>query len=152
MKLEILLKDSKYRSGERLPRWLAPRERYSLQIRSLRTILGMTQEQLARRSSLAPRMIRRLESETGDPQLSTLMKTAAGLECELVIRFVPKKPLTATLRERARRKATRIVAQSKGTAAMEEQQPQEKYVKHQIAEMTEDLIDHRPSFLWDDET
>lgn len=114
--------------------------------------MGMTQEQLARRSSLASRMIRRLESETGDPQLSTLMKTAAGLECELVIRFVPKRPLAATLRERARKKATQIIAQSKGTAAMEEQQPREKYVKHQIAEMTEDLIDHRPSLLWDDET
>lgn len=151
MRLEVLLKDSKYRSLSRLPEWLATKERYSSQIRSLRTILGMTQEQLAKRSDVDPRMIRRLEAGDGDPQLSTLMKTAAGLECELVVRFVPKRPLAVTLRERARRKATQIVAQSKGTAAIEEQQPQAKYVRHQIAEMTEDLMDHRPSLLWDDE-
>jgi predicted DNA-binding mobile mystery protein A len=152
MKLEILLKDSKYKSLERLPEWLATKESYASQIRSLRSILGMTQDQLAKRSLQAPRMIRRLESEAGDPQLSTLIKTAAGLECELVIRFVPKKPLASTLSQRAVKKATQIVAQSKGTAAIEEQQPQEKYVKHQIAEMARDLMDRRRSLLWDDET
>ncbi len=152
MRLEILLKDNKYRSLSRLPHWLALKEKYASQIRSLRTILGMTQEQLAKRSSQNPRMIRRLESEAGDPQLSTLMKTAAGLECDLVIRLVPKKPLPITLRERALRKATQIITQSKGTAAIEEQQPQEKYIKHQINEMTQELMDHKKSLLWDDET
>lgn len=126
------------------------KELYSAQIRALRKILGMTQQQLARRSGLAPRMVRRLESDDGDPQLSTLVKTAAGLECELVIRFIPKKPLSTTLRERAFKKAERIIAQSKGTAALEEQQPQEKYVKHQIAEMAAGILNHHPSLLWDD--
>lgn len=150
MKLQILLKDSKYRSLERLPGWLAPTERYFSQIRSLRKILGMTQAQLGKRSSQDARVIRRLESDDVDPQLSTLMKTASGLGCELVIRFIPKKPIVATLRERAVKKATQIVTQSKGTAAIEEQQPQEKYVKQQIAEMAENLMDRRRSLLWED--
>lgn len=150
MKLEILLKDSKFRSLERLPAWLLPAERYSAQIRSLRKILGMTQAQLGKRSSQDGRSIRRLETEDADPQVSTLMKTADGLGCELVIRFVPKKPLATTLHERAVKKATQIVTQSKGTAAIEEQQPQEKYVKQQIAELAEELMDRKRTLLWED--
>lgn len=150
MKLEILLKDSKFRSLERLPSWLSPTERYAAQIRSLRKILGMTQAQLGKRSSQDGRSIRRIESGDADPQISTLMKTATGLECELVIRFVPRRPLVVTLRERAVRKATQIVRQSKGTAAIEEQQPQEKYVKQQISELAEELMNRRRSLLWED--
>lgn len=150
VKLDLLFKDAQFKSVKRLPDWLAKGEPFYAQIRKLRTTLGMTQEQLARRASQNSRMIRRLESDGADPQLSTLQKTAKGLECELIVRLVPREPIVKLLRNRARRKAERIVRLSKGTAAMEEQEPQDKYVKIEIDRIVEELLDKRRRSLWED--
>ena len=143
------IKQEIYKSVDKLPDWLTQEHDYSTQIRSLRLFLGMTQEQLASRASQNSRLIRRLESGTVDPRLSTLKKTAEGLECELIVRFVPKKPLIALLRQKAEQKAKEIVRLSKGTAAMENQEPQNKYIKHQIEELIEELINKKLSLLWE---
>lgn len=139
----------RYKSMEQLPEWLHSAELYSEQIRSLRNLLGMTQEQLAKRALQVPRLIRHLEAGDVDPQLSTLMKTAQGLECELVIRFVPKKSVSKLLKERAQKKAKKMVQLSKGTAAMEEQQPKNSIVQLQINELVNELL-KKPSLLWED--
>jgi predicted DNA-binding mobile mystery protein A len=150
MKLEYLFKNNLFQSVNRLPEWLRKTKDYSWQIHTLRTTLGMTQEQLGRRASQDGRLIRLLESGKGDPQLSTLKKTANGLECDLIIRFVPRKPILKLMRERAEKKAKQIIQLSKGSAALEEQEPEEKYIKHQIKERVEELIDKKPSLLWED--
>lgn len=147
--IDTLLKDNHYKSVEQLPEWLRSAEIYSKQIRSLRSHLGMTQEQLAKRASQAPRLIRHLEAGDVDPQLSTLAKTAQGLECELVIRFVPKKLISKLLKERAKQKAAKMVQLSKGTAAMEEQQPKNFLIEIQMNELVNKLL-QKPSLLWDD--
>ncbi|MBI4208500.1 MAG: helix-turn-helix domain-containing protein [Deltaproteobacteria bacterium] len=110
----------------------------------------MTQAQLAKRASQNPRLIRRLESGEVDPRLSTLMKTAEGLECKLVVRFVPKQPVVKLLRQRAEKKAEQIVELSKGTAAMEEQEPKDVIVQFQKTAIAEELIDKKRSLLWED--
>lgn len=144
-----MLKDNRYHSVEQLPEWLRNAERYSKQIRSLRNFLGMTQEQLAKRASQSPRLIRHLEAGDVDPQLSTLEKTAQGLECELVIRFVPKKWISKLLKERAQQKAEKLVQLSTGTAAMEGQQPKNFLIQIQINELVAKLL-KKPSLIWDD--
>src|SRR3989344_3009688 len=106
--LETIFKNGRYQSVEQLPEWLRSAELYSKQIRSLRNLLGMTQEQLAKRALQDPRLIRHLEAGDVDPQLSTLVKTAQGLECELVIRFVPKQLISKLLKERAKQKAAKM--------------------------------------------
>jgi predicted DNA-binding mobile mystery protein A len=150
MKIESLFKDKEFQSVDRLPDWIRQGKDYSTQIRSLRSTLGMSQEQLGKRSSQSGRLIRLLESGKGDPQLSTLKKTAHGLECDLVVRLVPRKPIVKMMREKAKKKANQIIQHSKGTAALEQQQPEEKYVKHQIKQIVEELLDKKPSLLWED--
>ncbi len=150
VKLETLIKSERYKSLDQVPQWLQLLEPVGAQIRGLRTLLGMTQGQLARRADQQARLIRRLESGDGDPRLSTLVKAAQGLECELIIRLVPKQPVPKLLKHRAEAKAKQILALSKGTAALEEQQPEEKYIKQQLAEIESDLIDQKQSALWED--
>lgn len=135
-----------------LPDWLRKRESFSEQIRELRDLLGMTQGQLARRASLNPRHVRNLESltENADPQLSTLMKMAEGLGCELLIRFVPMRPLQKLMEEQAHKRARLLVHLAMGSSAMEEQQPPDFITNIQISELAKKLL-QKPSQIWEDE-
>lgn len=146
---DIILLD-KYLAMDKVPLWLLKMGGISEQIKSLRQLLGMTQSQLGRRSRGDDRSVRRLEASLGDPQLSTLKKIARGLECELLVCFVPKRSLKKVLRERALKKAQHLIGLSKANAAMEKQQPKKKYVKQQIEEMVRILLEKKRSSLWDD--
>lgn len=146
---ENLLKSKSYRSVDQLPDWLRQQKSFSSQILNLRNLLGMTQGQLAKRASQTPRLIRRLESQEVDPQLSTLMKTAQGLECELVIRFVPKKNIPKMLKERAVQKVKKLIQLSKGTSALEEQEPKSEQVRWAFNTLVNEFL-QKPSKLWDD--
>lgn len=46
---------------------------------------GMTQKDLAQATSLTQSVIARLESKKAIPQLDTLLKIAAALDCEIAI-------------------------------------------------------------------
>lgn len=134
---------------DQLPDWLSRQESFSSQIHALRGLLGMIQDQLAKRASQTPRLIRRLESGEVDPRLSTLMKTANGLECELVVRLVPKKNVLKMLEERAKQKVKMLIQLSKGTAALEEQEPKEGMARYAFNSLVKDFLKKR-SKLWDE--
>ena len=106
--------------------------------------------QLAKRSKQDPRLIRNLEGARVDPRLSTLQKAAEGLGCELLLRFIPKQSLTKTVKERAIQKAKAIIALSKGTAAMEGQEPKGFLIKMQIEDLAKELMAKKLSSLWED--
>ncbi len=150
MKLKVLFEQERYKPLKSLPDWLRSPERIGVQIQRIRALLGMTQTQLARRSGQYLRMIQRLESEEVDPRLSSLKKAAEGLDCELIVRLVPRQPIQQSIRQRAEQKADQLVKLSVGTAALEEQQPAEKYIKQQREDLVRDLASKRPSLLWDD--
>lgn len=46
---------------------------------------GMTQKELAKAASLTQSVIARLESKKATPQLDTLLKVAAALDCDLAV-------------------------------------------------------------------
>lgn len=135
-----------------LPEWLRKRRSFSEQIREMRDLLSMTQGQLARRSSLNPRHIRNLESltENADPQLSTLMKVADGLECELLIDFIPREPIQKLMEGRAQIRARQIMKFAKGSTAMEEQQPEDHFTEMRINAFAQELL-QKPSQIWEDD-
>lgn len=135
-----------------LPEWLCQRKSFSEQIREMREFLSMTQGQLALRSSLNPRHIRSLESftENADPQLSTLMKVADGLECELLLEFIPKEPIKKLMEDRAQERARQIMKSVKGSTAMEEQQPEDHFTEMRINEFAQELL-QKPSQIWEDD-
>lgn len=150
MKLTLLLKERAYGSQKRLPKWLKKPISFSKQVWELRKLLGMRQAQLSKRSKLDSRLIRNLEGESVDPRLSTLQKAAQGLGCELLLRFVPKQSLTKMLEERAVQRAKAIVAMSKGTAAMEGQEPDHFLIKMEVENLARELMEKKSSSLWED--
>ena len=60
------------------------------QVRTLRTSLGLTQEELARRMGTQQPVIARLEAGGSPPSLRTLERLAEVLGAELTVRLAPK--------------------------------------------------------------
>ena len=141
----------KFKSLKDLPEWLrqflAPED----QIKIIRTTLGMTQNQLAKKigfNSNTP--VAKLENkEKENPTIETLKKYAHALECELLIRFVPKKEIKNLLNELAEKKAQKIVNLSVSNSAMELQKPDKETIKTEIERIKKELLEKRKSALWE---
>lgn len=142
----------KFKSIKDLPIWLRQVLSVEEQIKILRTALGMTQDQLARRLGFKSNVpITRLENkEKENPTLETLKKYADALGCELFIRFVPKKEISRTLDELAEKKAIEIVNLSVANSALELQKPDKKVVNNEIKKVKNELLEKRRSVLWQD--
>ena len=59
---------------------------YGKLIKERRTVLGLTQQDLADYSGLSLRIIKSVESEQGNPSLNTLEKIAEVLGLELIMK------------------------------------------------------------------
>ena len=69
-------------------------------IRSVRTALGMSAAQLAKRLGVSQQSVANLErnERRGAVSITTLSKVAESLDCELVVEFRPKTTLEETVR------------------------------------------------------
>jgi predicted DNA-binding mobile mystery protein A len=136
------------RSWKDIPSWLKSSIPFSKQIYMMRSALGMTQEQLAKRVRSSQRAVVRLEKGEVDPQLSTLKRIAESLNCELLVRFVPKTDLEKILREKAKVKAQALVKMSVASSNIELQKPSEKTIQLEIKRITEEILGKKRSSLW----
>jgi predicted DNA-binding mobile mystery protein A len=93
-------------------------------IHTIRTALGMSQEQLAKRLGLSTSAVGKLEkSEEAEAiELRNLRKVANAMECDLVIALVPRRgSLEETVLAQAREKARTVDARVLHTMALERQ-------------------------------
>lgn len=76
-------------------------------IHTIRTALGMTQAQLARRLEMRAASVSTLEKReaAGTATVASLRKAAEALDCDLQIAFVPRTGLQRAVEEQAIRKA-----------------------------------------------
>jgi transcriptional regulator with XRE-family HTH domain len=63
------------------------RDPFGAHVKRLREVRGLTQEELAERSGLAPDTIRRLEHQDFSPSLRTLRKVCGGLGLSVATMF-----------------------------------------------------------------
>ena len=92
-------------------------------VRAIREALGMSAAVLAARLGTTAGAVTRLEqSEAADRiRLDTLRRAADALGCDLVYLLVPRRPLTATVQERAREVARVQAAAIEQTMLLEDQ-------------------------------
>jgi predicted DNA-binding mobile mystery protein A len=92
-------------------------------VRAVREALGMSAAALAARLGTTAGAVTRLEqSEAGDRiRLDTLRRAADALGCDLVYLLVPRRPLNAIVRDRARELAHRQVSAVEQTMRLEDQ-------------------------------
>jgi predicted DNA-binding mobile mystery protein A len=106
-------------------------------IRAIREALGMSTAALGDRLGTTPGAVTRLEqSEAADRvHLDTLRRAADALGCDLVYLLVPRRPLTAVVRDRARELAHEQAAAVEQTMLLEQQATgQAKKMEDQLAE------------------
>jgi predicted DNA-binding mobile mystery protein A len=92
-------------------------------VRAMREALGMSAATLAERLGTTAGAVSRLEqSEAADRiRLDTLRRAADALGCDLVYLLVPRRPLTAVVRDRARELAHYQIAATEQTMRLEDQ-------------------------------
>jgi predicted DNA-binding mobile mystery protein A len=117
-------------------------------VRAVREALGMSAAVLAARLGTTAGAVTRLEqSEAADRiRLDTLRRAADALGCDLVYLLVPRRPLGAVVRDRARELARRHVAAVEQTMRLEDQAT--NAVSEMEERLTRELLDR--GGLWND--
>ncbi len=121
-------------------------------VKTIRSALTMSVEQLASRLGLSRGRIAQLESAEIDDAvtLHTLKKVAEAMDCEFVYAIVPKRMTTieSIIHKQAELVANHRVDRTAHTMSLESQSVASDYLKKQKEELTKKLIDHLDKKLW----
>jgi predicted DNA-binding mobile mystery protein A len=122
-------------------------------IRAIREALGMTTAQLAKRMDVRqPRVVELEKAEvSGNVTMQSLERAAEALGCRVVYTFVPLKPLTTTLEERALQLAERQLSSVEQTMRLEEQAVDDDVQRRRTLKRLADELLQRPARLWDED-
>jgi len=124
-------------------------------IRTIRTVFGITQKQLADKVNVSKQSIASLEQREaeGTVTLKTLQDVAEAFDMQLVYAFVPKVgTLEEYVNEKAQKKATEIVLRTANTMKLEDQENSQKRLKRAIEERTCSGFNSSPSISADFKT
>lgn len=117
-------------------------------LRAIRTALGMTGVQFAKRLGVTPQSVDALEKSeaSGSIELKSLRKAAALLDCTLVYALVPNSSLESTVQTRARMLAIKDLARASHSMKLEDQETRETDQESRIEEYIRDALRDRD--LW----
>jgi predicted DNA-binding mobile mystery protein A len=137
--------DKRFKTFGPARRYVAPARGW---IKAVRSALGMTTAQLAKRLSVKqPSVIALEQSEVkGTIELATLRRAAEALDCTLVYALVPNKPLEASIRDRARLFVRRRRAPIEHSMLLEDQAVSRRDLERKIDEIVRDT---NPRLFWD---
>jgi len=121
-------------------------------VHEIRTAIGMTGRQFARRLGVSSQTAAELEdAEAGDRiTLARLRRAAEALDCRLVYAFVPRQgSLDAMVRRQAELTATRLVSEVEQTMALEDQRRDSEALRKEIQFRAAELARKPDSHLWE---
>ncbi len=129
-----------------------PRQRQRGWIKLIRSALGMSAAELARRLNVTRAAVHHLErSENAQTiTLASLESVARRLECELVYALVPKTSLEGIVKSQAIKAAAVIAKSVRHSMRLESQEPTSEENQRQLEAMAEELV-NSPRQLWSTE-
>jgi predicted DNA-binding mobile mystery protein A len=132
-----------------LNRVVRPKEGW---IRTLRKALGMSSPQLAGRLAVSKSQASQMERMEVDDRitLKQLRRVADALDCDLVYALVPRKSIDDMVRDRARAKASKLVARADVHMKLEAQPLSSNQLQAQVDAEVERLWREMPRDLWED--
>lgn len=128
------MKSNSFKSTKDLTNCLANNPDYKDQIKIIREILGLTQEQLAKMVDRTPRSIRNIENGEAFPRITTLQKIADALNSELKISIIPKTDIFESFYEKTKQAAKKSVKFNDTSSSFEIQSPSYDRNDFQIGE------------------
>jgi len=137
--------DERFKEFGAVRRYTAPVRGWT---KAVREAFGMTTAQLAKRLGVKqPSVIAIEQSEAkGTIELATLRRVAEALDCTLVYAFIPKKPLEAMVRERARLFARRRREPVEHSMLLEDQAATGKDPDKRVDDIVRET---NPRLFWD---
>ena len=115
-------------------------------IRTIRSALGMTSTQLAKKLHISQPRISILEQNETNLKIATLEKVAEALNCEFIYYFKPKTSLEQTVENQAMKKAEKILKEVNLNMSLENQ---EILTNETIIDLKEDLIRNNLKIIWE---
>jgi len=86
----------------------------------------------------------------GTATIKTLRNTAEALDCIFVYGFIPRTSLEETIRGQAKKVASTRLARASHTMSLEDQSLNTIENKTVLEDMTNELADELPKYLWDE--
>lgn len=121
-------------------------------IKSIRTSLGMSLEQLAAKLQISKQSVQALEKREQEMgiTLQSLRDVATAMELDLVYALVPKdESLEDLIDRKAAVLAKEIVMRTSQTMVLEDQKNSPKRLQQAIRERQNEIIQTMPRALWD---
>lgn len=121
-------------------------------IKTIRTTLGMSLEQLGKKLGVNKSSVSRMENREskGSITISTMEDAGRAMGMKFIYGFVPLEASVEKLIEsKAKRLATEIVMRTSGTMKLENQENSPERIKKAIEERTKEIMEEMPKILWD---
>ena len=121
-------------------------------VRTLRKALGMSSPQLATRLGVSKSQASQMERMECEDRitLKQLRRVAEVLDCDLHYALVPRQPIEKMIRDRAMRKAKRLVDKTNDQMTLEAQQLSHDALARQVNREVDRLMQELPRDLWED--
>ncbi|UVW35727.1 mobile mystery protein A [SAR92 clade bacterium H455] len=141
---------SQFGSFSMLPNHGLPKEGW---LRTVRTALGMSGTQLAKKLGVTKARISKAEQDEphGSITLKTMQSMAEAMDCKFVYAIVPKQNVEDVIKERAIEKARAQVQAASTHMALEAQSLSKEQLEFEIERIAAQIIDKMPSDFWNNE-
>lgn len=122
-------------------------------IKLIRTALGMTTYQLARRIGVNQSRVVKMESAAADHSITlrSLERAAEALKCDLVFALIPKTNMEDILHQQAETIAKKQVHYVSHSMKLEDQAVNQHEIDEEVDELVEELMRGPEKRLWEDE-
>ncbi|MBU1043273.1 MAG: mobile mystery protein A [Candidatus Omnitrophica bacterium] len=121
-------------------------------IKAIRTALGMTMTQLAKRLEVSTNRVSVIEQSeiSGTLTINSMKKIANQLDCTFVYGVVPRQSLKHIIKSRAMKVAKKIINNSSHTMFLEKQVLPQAQEKKMFNTKVKELTTKIPHYLWEE--
>ena len=119
---------------------------------TMRTALGMTGAQLARRMGVTRGAVSSFEKAelNGGITLKSMQKLAQAMNARFVYAVIPEDDVTTVIERRAQKRAHALVQEAGIQMALEEQSLSSDRLEDEVMRVAKELLEKRQSELWND--
>lgn len=120
-------------------------------VRTVRTALGMTGPQLAKRLGVSKSRVSRIEKDeiTGSVTLRTMQSTAEAMGCKFVYAIVPEKDVESVVHDKVFHKAVQDVFEVYKHMAFEDQKISKEKLRDEVRRVVKQIEQRDISSVWD---
>ncbi|MBU2020098.1 MAG: mobile mystery protein A [Bacteroidetes bacterium] len=121
-------------------------------IKTIRTTLGMSLEQLSKKLGRNKSSVARMEirESNGGITIRTMEEVGRAMGMKLIYGFVPYDgSIEELIEKRAKNLATEIVMRTSGNMKLEDQENSPERIRKAIEERTKEIMEEMPKKLWD---